>query len=180
MSAAISSLCAPLHINSVCASGGDPQVPDSWEWGEKPELCLYRGRTIGMLRRYLHLATDSGKLPSILGSEFFRTRVTSYRLFTFEDIVIFVHDVERCLEKLDKLSQQVIARKILQEYTEQETAGLLGCSERHVRRILLEALDHLSEIFLTSGIMRSFGEAPPEKEEKSCQEGEIDENSVMI
>ena len=165
-------------ITSLYAAGAEFQP--SWSWGEKPELYLYRGRTIGMLRRYMHLATDSGKLPSILGSEFFRTRVTSYRVFTFEDIVIFVHDVERCLEKLDKLSQQVIARKILQEYTEVETAALLGCSERHIRRILLEALDHLSEIFLASGIMRSFGEAPPEKGEKSCQEGEMDENSAMI
>jgi hypothetical protein len=40
-------------------------------------------------------------LPSILGLQFFRSPVTSYRAASFEDIVIFVHDVERSLEQLD-------------------------------------------------------------------------------
>lgn len=84
-------------IPSLAAMDGSAMQAGPWVWGENPELCLYRGRTIGMLKRYQHLATESGKLPSILGTEFFRTRVTSYSVYTFEDIVIFVHDVERCL-----------------------------------------------------------------------------------
>jgi hypothetical protein len=44
----------------------------------------------------------------------FRTHVTSYRVSSFEDAVIFVHDVERCVAKLDRMSQTLIARVILQ------------------------------------------------------------------
>ena len=167
-------------IPSLCAAVPNTDAYDSWSWGEDPELCLYRGRTIGMSRRYQRLATESGKLPSILGSEFFRTRVTSYSVYTFEDIVIFVHDVERCLAKLGQFSQEVIGRRILQEYTQEETAALLGCCRQTVGTALAEGLDHLSEIFLRAGIMRSFSEVPEQKEEKTCQEGEIDENPVSV
>src|SRR6202140_5801004 len=44
-----------------------------------PDLWLYRDRTVGMLRRYLRLSIEVGRLPSLLGREFFRTRGTSYR-----------------------------------------------------------------------------------------------------
>lgn len=165
-----------------CLADGDGNAVKAggWCWGETPELCLYRGRTISMLRRYMHLSTESAKLPSILGSEFFRTRVTSYTIYTFDDVVIFVHDVESCLAKLDEFSRKVIARRILQEYTQEETAALLGSSRRTIGRTLAEGLDHLSELFLANGIMRHFGEAPPEKEEKTCQEGETNENFVTM
>lgn len=167
-------------IESVAGGEGNATETGRWCWGENPELCLYRRRTIGMLRRYMHLSTESGKLPSVLGSEFFRTRVTSYTIYTFEDVVIFVHDVESCLAKLDEFSRKVIARRILQEYTQDETVALLGSSRRTIGRTLAEGLDHLSEIFLANGIMRHFGEVPPEKQEKTCQEGEMDENFVTM
>jgi hypothetical protein len=35
---------------------------------------------------------------------------------TFEDRVIFVHDMEKCLDRLDESSRQLIARHILQEH----------------------------------------------------------------
>src|SRR5436305_13986039 len=66
--------------------------------GRDPDLWLYRERTLGMLRRYQRLSVEVGRLPSLLGREFFRTRVTSYHAGTFEDAVIFVHDVARGLE----------------------------------------------------------------------------------
>src|SRR5450755_2465766 len=65
--------------------------------GRDPDLWLYRERTLGMLRRYQRLSVEVGRLPSLLGREFFRTRVTSYHAGTFEDAVIFVHDVARGL-----------------------------------------------------------------------------------
>jgi hypothetical protein len=34
---------------------------------------------------------ETGRLPSVLGREFFRTHVTSHSLSSFEDVVIFVH-----------------------------------------------------------------------------------------
>lgn len=119
-----------------------------------PDLWLYRERTIALLRRFLHLSLETGKLPSILGRQFFRAKVTSYRMVTFEDAVIFVHDVETCLESLDEFSRQLIARITLQEYTQEETAELLHCCRRTIIRVYPEALDRLSEIFLATGVLR--------------------------
>jgi hypothetical protein len=90
--------------------------------GRNAELWLYRERTIGMLRRYLRFALEVGRLPSILGRELFRSKITSYRMASFEDAVIFVHDVERGLEQLVLFHQQVIATVIFQEYTQEEAA----------------------------------------------------------
>jgi hypothetical protein len=44
-----------------------------------------------------------------------------------EDIVIFVPDVERCLERVDDCSRALITRMIFQDYTWDETAELLRC-----------------------------------------------------
>jgi DNA-directed RNA polymerase specialized sigma24 family protein len=125
-----------------------------WHEQDDPELWLYRDRTVGLLRRYFRYSVELGRLPSLLGREFFRSRVTSYRMHSFEDAVIFVHDVERCLEKLDSFSQQLIARLALQEYTQAEAARLLHCSRRTVVRRYPEALDRLSRIFLKSELLR--------------------------
>lgn len=122
--------------------------------GENAELLFYRERTVGLLRRYLRLSVETGRLPSLLGREFFRSRVTSYNVCTFEDVVIFVHDVEHSLEKLDFFEQEVIAAVVLEEYSYAEAARLLHSTRRTVIRRLLEGLDRLSEIFLRGGILR--------------------------
>jgi hypothetical protein len=56
----------------------------------RDELRAYRDRTIALLRRYFMLSIETGRLPSLLGREFFRAKCSSYRLVTFEDAVIFV------------------------------------------------------------------------------------------
>jgi hypothetical protein len=78
--------------------------------GHDPDLWLYRERTLGILRRYQRLSIESGRLPSLLGREFFRTQVTSYHAGTFEDAVIFVHDVARGLAQLGAFEHKLIAR----------------------------------------------------------------------
>lgn len=144
---------------------------------ENLDLIFYRDRTVALLRRYERLSVETGRLPSVLGREFFRAKVTSYRAATFEDVVIFVHDVERSLEKLDKFEQQLIARMVLQDYSQEEAAGILGCADRTIRRVLPEALDRLSQIFLDGGILRADPRASSAVE-KVCQEGEKGESSV--
>jgi DNA-directed RNA polymerase specialized sigma24 family protein len=67
---------------------------------------------------------------------------------TFEDRVIFVHDMERCLEHLDDFGRQVLGRIVLQEYKQEDAARLLGCTRMTVHRKLLESLDQLSDILL--------------------------------
>jgi len=118
------------------------------------ELWIYRHRTVGMLRKFLHLSLETGRIPSLLGKEIFRTRVTSYRVVTFEDAVIFVHDVERCLERLDEISRSLIARITLQEYTQAEAAKILHCCRKTIQRLYPDALDQVSAIFLEVGLLK--------------------------
>jgi hypothetical protein len=73
---------------------------EAWDSVANPDLWLYR-RTEAILRKFFRMSVEVGRLPSILGSEFFRTHVTSYSVSSFEDAMIFVHDVERCVARLD-------------------------------------------------------------------------------
>jgi Sigma-70, region 4 len=114
---------------------------------EDPVLAIYRATTVAFLRKYFRMAIELGHLPSLLGREFFRTHVTLYGTITFEDAVIFTHDVERCLNSLAPPLQTVIARCVFQEYTQGEAAELLGWSRRTVIRRYGEAVDRLTESF---------------------------------
>lgn len=127
------------------------------DWETKRERRIYRGRAIAMLRKYMRYSIETGRLPSLLGREFFRAKVTAYTVVTFEDRVIFVIDMERCLEKLDEFSRELIARLILQEHDRWATARLLHCSEKTVRRMTPLVLDLLSEILLEVGLMDKLG-----------------------
>jgi len=140
-------------------------------WEEERERRIYRARTVTMLRRYMRYSIETGRLPSLLGREFFRTQVTSYTVVTFEDRVIFVHDMETCLNRLDEFSRQIIARHILQEHDQGATARLLGCAERTVRSYVPIALDVLTEILLDVGLLERIGPI----REKSCQGGKTGE-----
>jgi hypothetical protein len=118
-----------------------------------PDLWLYRKRTVGLLRRYMRFSIETGRLPSLVGREFFRAKVTYYTATTFEDRVIFVRDVETCLNRLESWDQQLIARIILQEYGQEQAARILHCGLRTVERRLPEVLDLLSEDFLRVGLL---------------------------
>jgi DNA-directed RNA polymerase specialized sigma24 family protein len=127
----------------------------------------YHGRAVGMLRRYMRYSIETGRLPSLLGREFFRAKVTAYTVVTFEDRVIFVHDMEKCLEKLDEFSRQLIARHILQEHDQAATGKLLHCTERTVRTYVPIVLDVLVEILLDVGLMERLDS----DQKNSCQGG---------
>jgi predicted DNA-binding protein (UPF0251 family) len=139
------------------------------------DMWLYRDRTIALLRRYFRISIEVGRLPSLVGREVFRGRVTAYRMRTFEDAVIFVHDVER----LDAFERELIGKIIFQEYTHDEAAHLMGCWRRTVGRRFSEALDRLSEIFLEGGVLSRFP-ASEKKPAQSCQEEESGQKSVSV
>jgi len=147
------------------AISADPHAPSS-----NPDLWLYRDRTVALLRRYMRLSIEVGRMPSLLGREFFRTRVTSYQASTFEDSVIFVHDVERSLEELNEFEKKLIAKIVLQQFSKEEAGRLLGCGYRTVERLFPETLDRVSEILLRKGILTGL---PGTKRgvPKSCQGG---------
>src|SRR5438445_54904 len=96
-----------------------------------------------------------------------RAKVTSYTVVTFEDRVIFVHDMEKCLDKLDEFSRQLIARHILQEHDQAATGKLLNCTERTVRTYVPITLDLLSDILLEVGLL----EPQDTNTRNSCQGG---------
>lgn len=146
---------------------GQEQPPPFVLFGEtRIDLWPYRRRTIALLRRYARASVEVGRLPSLLGREFFRTRVTSYRMGSFEDIVIFVIDMEQAIEKLDSIDKKLLAMYVLEEYTIPEVARLMGGSQRTVERSLQAALDELSRGLLRNGLM---DELPLTRQSESCQ-----------
>src|SRR5664280_680070 len=98
----------------------------------EPQMAFYRKYTEALLQRYVRMSMEAGKVPSLLGQEMFHGRVTSYRVESFEDVVIFLHDVGKCLKRLDTEQQQLISRIALQQYTLGETAELMGLKPRTV------------------------------------------------
>jgi hypothetical protein len=134
----------------------------------KVELAFYRKYTEALLRRYLRLSIQAGRVPSLLGRELFRGHVTSYKVHSFEDVVVFCFDVEKRLGRLTVMDQQLIKRIALQEYTQGEAAGMLGLSLRNCIRQYGYALDVLTEMFLEARMLEPL---------KSCQGGHGDEIS---
>ncbi len=116
-------------------------------------LAFYRKHTESMLRRYLYASMQVGRAPSILGDPIGRGWVSSRPIRTFEDAVIFVLDIERCLEKLGALDRQMLSRIVLQEYTQVEAAALLGMSVRAISYKFPQALDRLTEKLLECGLL---------------------------
>ena len=138
--------------------------------GRDPDLWLYRERTIALLKRYLRISIEVGRLPSILGRELFRSKVTSYRMSSFEDAVIFVHDVEHALDQLDRLGRDLVAVIVFQDYSQDEAAEVLRCARRTVCREFPEAVDKVSELFLEGGLLNRLPARRPV--ENSCQGGQ--------
>jgi hypothetical protein len=122
-----------------------PQVP--------VELAFYRRYTEGMLRRYVRLSMAAGRVPSLLGRELFRGHVTSYRMHNFEDVVIFCHDMERVLDRMQPLHQELLKRVGMQQYSQGEAAGAMGMSLRSVLQHYNEALDWLTRRLLKGGLL---------------------------
>ena len=153
---------APV-LQSVWASHAQPEtarVP-----GEPIEtLAFYRKYTEALLREYMQRSMEMGRTPSILGNCVFRGKVSSYRLRSFEDTVIFVFDIEKCLKRLDIFSQKLVARIALQEYSQGETAALTGRPLRSIVRKYAEAIDVLTAIFLEYDLLKL-------DKKKSCQGG---------
>jgi len=151
------------HLMAVTERPTAPWLADGLD------MWPYRDRTVALLKRYARSSVEVGRLPSLLGREFFRSRITSYSLTSFEDIVIFVHDVEKALDGLNPFHGQLVAMNVLEEYSQVEVSRLLGYPLRTVEREIPEALDELSRTFLEGGLMRELPRAT--RGEKSCQEG---------
>ena len=141
---------------------GVPQLVAETLAGSRPkvEVAFYRKYTQAMLRKYLRMSMEAGRVPSLLGRELFRGHVSSYRLNSFEDVVVFCMDVERCLARLNPEEKELIRRVALQEYTQSEAAAVMGTTLRSVSRAYGATLDKLTRMFLAGHLLEKL---------KSCQ-----------
>jgi hypothetical protein len=137
-------------------------VPASACRPDSSTLQAYRPYTRALLRRYFRVAVDVGRLPSILGGLCFRPRVSSYKLQTFEDAVIFVHDIERVFDRVERHYMEIIAGVILLDYSLPEAALRLGITVQRAERRYAAALDALSTVLLEVGLLRSIFNTDPE------------------
>jgi len=141
---------------------GVPQLVAETPAGSRPkvEMAFYRKYTEGMLRKYLRLSTQTGRVPSLLGRELFRGNVSHYQAHSFEDVVVFCMDLEKCLSRLTTAEKHLIRRITLQEYTYLEASAVMGVSLRYVSREYLKALDRVTTLLMEAELLDPL---------KSCQ-----------
>jgi hypothetical protein len=133
-------------LTTVHATAEEPRADNGMEG-------IYRDYTVLLLKRYCRMSIDMGRLPSVLGREFFRAKVSSYKMSTFEDAVIFVHDMERCIGRLSATEQRLVAGLVFLEYSQREAADLLGIPRATVARQYNDMLDRLASVLLKARLI---------------------------
>jgi predicted DNA-binding protein (UPF0251 family) len=156
----------PIRLERVQAmaeefgSATDTAVDAGEARAPQVELAFYRKYTEGMLRRYVTMSTQTGRVPSLLGRELFQGNVSSYKVRSFEDAVIFCFDVEKVLARLSVVDKELIRRVAMQQYTQGEAASMLGMSLANLKRLYGAALDRLTGMLIEARLMDPL---------KSCQ-----------
>ncbi len=165
-------MSAALQLPAIWGSASADAVSTEIERRQKPNrnpaqpepnsssdhrFAFYRKHTEKMLRRYLYASMLVGRAPEVLADSVGRGWVSSRPVRTFEDAVIFVLDVEKCLDQLDALDRQILCRIVLQDYTQSEAAEMLGIAVRTVAYKFPQALDRLTERLLKSGLLELPG-----------------------
>jgi hypothetical protein len=112
-----------------------------------------RTRTMALLHRFMRTALSIGRMPSLVGREIFRTRVQSRPPSAFEDAVLFVCDIEKCLRALEPLEQRLIAFCVLENRSEWEASREFHASQGFISRHLGHALDSLHLTFCSRRLL---------------------------
>jgi hypothetical protein len=120
----------------------------------EPESVCYRGQTLAIVRHFFEMSCQLGRLPSILGREFFRAKVSHHAIPSFEDQALFAHDIQQSLMKLDDPEMDVLTLIGLYDLNLDEAAEILHWSSGYISQRFTEALARLTQIFLDSGILR--------------------------
>jgi len=141
--------------------------PELFESDPRPETVCFRRQTMAIMRHFFEISSQLGRLPSLLGREFFHAKVSHHAIPSFEDQAVFVRDVELCLERLSEEHAEMITLIGLFDFSRDEIAAMLHYSRTWVSMRAAEALDALSEIFLQVGVLR---EDRPDR--RQCQVGD--------
>ncbi|MFZ0296312.1 MAG: hypothetical protein WAL52_22060 [Candidatus Sulfotelmatobacter sp.] len=152
-------------IGATTGAGMEIEIAAQHDWQSDPDIWLYRKKTAALLRRYMRWSLEAGRLPSLLGRELFRAKISAFTATTFEAKVIFLHDVEKCLDRLKSFDRQMVARVLLQEYDHESAARILQCTRRTLERRLPELIDELSESFLRSDLLERLPETTENRDE---------------
>ena len=112
-----------------------------------------RARTMALLFRFLRTSLSLGRMPSLFGREIFRAQAQSRRPSAFEDAVLFVCDIEKCLSELEPLKQRLIAYCVLENRSEWEASREFHSSQSFISAQLGLALDILHRTFCQRGIL---------------------------
>ena len=115
-------------------------------------LC-FRGQTLALTRHFFEISSQVGRVSSLLGRQFFRSRVSHHAIPSFEEQAVFVRDVELCLEKLGRDQREVLTLLGLYDYSYDEVSQMMHCSRTLVRQWFNQALDCLSELFLKARLL---------------------------
>jgi hypothetical protein len=110
---------------------------------------------MSLLVRFARTALLIGRMPSLLGREIFRSRMEHRPARAFEDSVLFVCDVERCLRQLELLDQRILAFCVLEGNSEWIAARRFHCSQAEISRRLGHSLDALHTTFCRIGLLAS-------------------------
>lgn len=139
------------------AVGPEFEAPNGDSVQPSPEpavsLAFYRKHTERLLQRYLYASMQVGRAPSILGEPVSRGWASSRPVRTFEDAVIFVLDIEKQLNELGAFDRMILSRVVIQEYTHEEMAAMLGMCTRTISNRFSKALDRLTEKLLEVGLL---------------------------
>ena len=119
----------------------------------RPEMICFRGQTLALVRHFFEISSQVGRVSSLLGREFFRSRVSHHAIPSFEEQAIFARDVELCLQRLSRDNGEIITLMGLYDLSDEEVAAMIHGSRTYVRQWFAEAVDALSEIFLVAGLL---------------------------
>ena len=120
----------------------------------EPETVCYRGQALAIVRHFFEMSCQLGRLPSILGREFFRAKVSHHAIPSFEDQALFAHDVRQSLNRLNDSEMEVLTLVGLYDLNLDEAAKLLGYSPGYTSQRFGDALAMLTQIFLDNGVLR--------------------------
>jgi DNA-directed RNA polymerase specialized sigma24 family protein len=148
---------AASEIEEELETGGfeenGERTPREYQFRPAANLAFYRRHTEKLLRRYLYASMLVGRAPSILSDPVARGWASSRPVRTFEDAVIFVLDIESCLKQLSLLDREILSRIVLQNYTQLETAEMLGMNFGCLSYRFPLALDRLTEKLLAARLL---------------------------
>ena len=135
----------------VIRGGRKEAEPEDYD-NTRADALFFRGQTLAIVRHFYEIASQIGRLPSILGREFFRAKVSHHAIPSFEEQAVFVHDVEAALGRLREEDAEVIALVGLFQYSLDDVAAMLGRSRSGVAGRFADSIDRLAELFLAAGL----------------------------